>query len=115
MVGQREYLAVAERGFERRVTSAPRGGFKAFATVAVHVDTNSAQRHSQFGAHDFAVRGPGICVGVQPVVHVQCAQAALVRCRQLDECPQQHARIQSAAERDRQRTFAGLAKIRFRH
>ena len=73
MVGEGERLSRHHRLRESRVAGLSRGGFGAVASVATHLDAHDRQRQVPLCADVFAMRGPGIGLGLQAVVDVDGA------------------------------------------
>ncbi len=100
---QRQPFAGLQRLREGLAPCLPRRRLQAIAAVARHLHPHHLQRHRQRVAHGCAMRGPGIGIGMQAVVHVQRTQAGVTVGRLLREQVQQHGRIQPAAEAEQQR------------
>ena len=79
-----------------------RRAFDAEAGRAVDIDVRDLQRDSQRRAFAFAMRGPGIGIGMQAVVDVERAQAGATHARVRREQLQQDGGIEAAAEADQQ-------------
>ena len=100
MVGEGEDLVVAQAFLECAMPCRPCGTFQAKAGRTIHVDVDDRQRYIQCIAGSPAMRGPGVGVGMQAVVHVDRAQAMAADVGIAREQAQQDRGIQAAAEAD---------------
>jgi hypothetical protein len=102
MMGEHQRLAVAQRVLERMHARLARA---CFGTVAAQLDAHvhDRQRNAPDRADPLAVRGPGIGVLMQAMMHVHRAQSERPHIGRTGERVQEHARIEAAAEADQQR------------
>lgn len=98
VVGKHEKFPLAQRGGEGGVPRRARRAFEAEPGSALHGDADDLQRHAQRRAFAFAMRRPGVGIGVQAVVDVNRAQVVVLRPEQM----KQHGGIQPTAEPDQQ-------------
>lgn len=97
MVRQRQPLASGKGVRECNMARVACCSFQAEAAIALDLHPHDLQRHLQRIAAALAMRGPGVGIGMQPVMHMQRAQSCLAVARRCRQQLQQRAGIHPAA------------------